>query len=116
MMNRRAHALYVSQYNSFNARKADLLALGGKYDQALKILKLMKRFEKCDLTQNEILDRRIGLIEKLSKKQLLETSLRTLKEMTTDHGPSVFEILETKKSILRTNLFEVTFEPWDELE
>ena len=104
---------YVSHYNSFNVRKADLLALGGKYGEALKILGLLKRFDTCALAKNADLETRIALVEKLRDNQDTAANVERLRKMTVEHAPSVLEVLESKTAIAVTNLFELSVNTWE---
>ncbi len=102
--------LYAAQYNSLNVRKADLLALDGNYDQALKIIRLLKRFDNCGLSENIDLDSRLTLFERLKRGQETDAALEQLKRMTTNYGSSVFERIEFKPPTIVTNLLEVNID------
>lgn len=102
--------LYVAQFNSLNVRKADLLALDGKYAQALKIIRLVKRFDSCDLAQHIDLNSRIELLERLQQGRDAPAALEQLKAMSTNYGASAFDFIESKPPKVVTNLLEANLE------
>ena len=102
-------SLYVSQYNALTTRKADLLALNGKYQDALQTYRLLQRFDNCGNNMPDTLGERIACVEKLLSSEESENQLKRLKELTTNYGRCALEILETKQAIIITNLLELSF-------
>ena len=104
--------LYAVHYNNFTLRKADLLALEGKYDKAMQIVRLLKNFDNAYGLEKPDWDGRLELLEKLKQNKDKEKNILRLKEMTINLASSVFELIESKKATVVTNIFEVSTDPF----
>lgn len=98
--------LYVTHYNGWVVRQADLLALEGDYDKALLIYRLVERFDRGGFMTEEV-QQRIAILEELKAGRSVERNKRALSELSINYVHSVFEQVEASPAATVTNLFDL---------
>lgn len=98
--------LYAAHYNDFVLHKADLLALGGQYEDALVVYQLVLQYDSAGVAA-PYLRKRIALIEQLTRGHNQKASKKALEELigNGEPVPSEFQQVETMRALRVTNLF-----------